>query len=245
MTQPIKRAYAGKDVEMLTVCGIIINHAIDNSTVLIAKRANWADPFLPDLKSSIENAFTNILGIDNAQALRQATMVVRSIQDKALNDLAEFKVQIQEDFKSDKLRRDEILNTLGFTAHHKDARKKDQEALVELLIKFKVNMTAVLNAEIIAAGMFPGTIATIIGYADNLRDSNINQETLKGSRKTLSANAVNQLNSIYNASMSVARISANFFKTDSAMKDKFSYAKNRAVLNGGSSPTPPPTPPAP
>ena len=230
---------------MLTVCGIIINHAIANSTVLIAKRSNWADPFLPDLKSRIENAFPNILGIDNAQAMRQATAVVRSIHDKALIDLAEFKVQIVEDFKSDKLRRDEILNTLGFTAHHKGAQKKDQEALVELLIKFKINMTAVLNAEIIAAGMFPGTIATIIGHADNLRDSNINQETLKGNRKTISANGVIELNAIYNTVISVARISANFFKTDPAMKDKFSYAKNKDILNGGSSPTPPPTPPTP
>lgn len=243
MAESVKRAYSGKDVDMLTACATIIGHAIDNSALLIAKRPLWADPFFPNLKNRIEDAFPSLLGIDNAQAMRQATVVVTGIQAQALIDLAEFKVQIEEDFKSNRPRRDEILTTLGFTAHLKAAQNKDQEALVELLNRFKTNMIATLSAEITAAGMAPATIAAISGYADILRDANITQETLKGSRKTLSANVVNQLNGIYNDVISVARISAKFFKNNSAMSDKFSYTKTLAAMNISSGPAPlPPTP---
>lgn len=244
-TQPLKRAYTGKDVDMLTACGSIIEHAIDNKTFLVSKRANWVDPFLPNLKTRIENAFPNFLGIDNAQAMRDATQVVLGIQKNALRDLAEFKVQIMEDFKSNKKRRDEILTVLGFTQHLKDAQKNDQEALIELLIKFKKNMTTQLQNEIVTAGMSTTLITAIIGYADVLKNSNITQETLKGSRKTISAAAVKEFNEIYNTVISVAKISAKFYKGDKAMMDKFSYAKTLQALNqirekenGASPPTP-------
>ena len=240
----LKRAYTGKDVDMLTVCGTIIDHATDNKTFLVSKRANWADPFLPDIKTRISNAFSDVLGIDNAQAMRDATQVVTGIQKNALRDLAEFKVQIMEDFKSNKKRRDEILNRLGFTAHLKDAQNKDQEALIELLLQFKKNMTTALQTEITNAGTSATLITTIIGYADVLKNSNITQETLKGSRKEISQAGVTELNAIYTQVISIAKISAKFFKDNKAIKDQFSYAKGLSNLNQLKADKPvPPTPP--
>ena len=242
----LKRAYTGKDVDMLTACGTIIEQAIIHKTFLVSKRSNWIDPFLPDMQTRIKNAFSDFLGIDNAQQMRDATQVVTSIQKNALRDLAEFKVQIMEDFKNKKQRRDEILNRLGFTAHLKDAQGKDQEALIELLLQFKKNMTATLQTEITNAGTSVALITAIIGYADVLKNSNITQETLKGSRKEISQAGVTEFNAIYTQVISIAKISAKFFKDDKAIKDQFSYAKALGNLNQTKPvkpvpPTPPPT----
>lgn len=231
MATTLKRAYKGKDVDMLTACGTIIEQAIVHKTFLISKRANWADPFLPDLQTRIKDAFSNYLGIDNAEQLREATQTLSGIQTNALKDLAEFKIQITEDFKSNKKRRDETLNKLGFTAHNKAAQNKDQEALIELLTKFQKNMTTAMQTEITNAGMAASLITAIIGYATVLKNSNITQETMKGSRKVISQAAVTEFNTIYNTVISVGRISANFFKTDKAIQDKFSYAKAIKALN--------------
>jgi len=232
MAITLKRAFKGKDVDMLTACGTIIEQAIIHKATLILKRANWADPFLPDLQTRIKDAFSDFLGIDNAEQLREATQTLSGIQTNALRDLAEFKIQITEDFKSNRKRRDEILNKLGFTAHHKDAQNKDQEALIELLTKFKKNMTTALQTEITNAGMAASLITAIIGYA-----------TMKGSRKVISQAAVKEFNEIYNTVISVGRISANFFKTDKAIQDKFSYAKTVGKLNQTKPDKPvPPTP---
>src|SRR3972149_7835869 len=231
MGTTLKRAYKGKDVDMLPAGGTIIEQAIIHKATLILKRANWADPFLPDLQTRIKDAFSDFLGIDNAEQLREATQTLSGIQTNALRDLAEFKIQITEDFKSNRKRRDEILNKLGFTAHHKDAQNKDQEALIELLTKFQKNMTTPLQTEITNAGMAASLITAIIGYANTLKNSNITQETMKGSRKVISQAAVTEFNEIYNTVISVGRISANFFKTDKAIQDKFSYAKTVGKLN--------------
>ena len=59
-------------------------------------------------------------------------MAVIGIQKEAISQLAELKIQISEDFKSEKPRRDEILNQLGFTSYLKDVQKKDQKALINL-----------------------------------------------------------------------------------------------------------------
>lgn len=247
MTEPVKRVFKCKDVDMLTVSGTILEHSTTHKTFLVSKRATWADPFMPNLKTRIQNAFTNILGYDNAQQMRDATIVVYGIQTNALRDLAEFKVQVIEDFKTNKPRRDEILNRLGFTAHLKAAQNSDQEALIELLYAFKQNMTATLKNEIIAAGTATTQITTITNYADVLKNSDVTQETMKGSKKVVTQTGIKELNEIYSQVISVAKISAKFFKDDVAVKEKFSFNKtlsnlNKAPNKGNNTPPLPPAP---
>ena len=236
------RAYTGKDVEMLTVCATIVEHAIDNKVFLQSKRSTWADPFFEELEIRINNAFSNFLGIDNAKEMRAATKVVIAVQAVALNLLAEFKVQVREDFKNDPDRRDEILNVLGITTHHDDAQNQDQEALIELLMKFKLNMTPALQTEITDKGMAPATIAAIIAQADILNNANITQETFKGGRPEITAEAITEFNAIYSEVISVAKIARNFFKGDEVKQDLFSYAKVLSNLNSTppAEPEPPP-----
>jgi hypothetical protein len=63
----IKRVYSGKDVDMLTASATIVEQAILHKEFLIEKRPNWADPFLSEKQTKIENAFSEYLGIDNSK----------------------------------------------------------------------------------------------------------------------------------------------------------------------------------
>jgi hypothetical protein len=227
---------------MLTVVGTILEHSTTHKSFLVSKRATWADPFMPDLITRIQNAFTNVLGFDNAQQMREATIAVYGIQENALRDLAEFKIQIMEDFKTNKIRRDEILNRLGFTAHLKAAQKNDQEALIQLLYAFKQNMTTTLSNEITAAGTATAQITTITNYADVLKNSDVTQETMKGSKKVVTQSGIKELNEIYNKVISVAKISAKFFKEDVAVKEKFSFSKTLNNMNKAPKIVTPPSP---
>lgn len=102
-----------------------------------------------------------------------------------------------------------------------------------------------MQTEITNAGMSTSLITAIIGYANVLKNSNITQETLKGIRKVISAATVKEFNEIYNTVISIAKISAKFFKGDKAMMDKFSYAKTLSGMNQvkeKENGAPPPTP---
>jgi len=92
-------------------------------------------------------------------------------------------VQIDQDFKPTPDRRTEILKQLGFTDYYKDARKKDQEALINLLYQFKANLTAELKTEIANKGTAPAALEEIVEFADTLKNANVTQEGNKGTKK--------------------------------------------------------------
>jgi hypothetical protein len=223
-----KRAYKGKDVEMLTAVSAIVDHAIDCKEFLISKRSTWADPFFPDLKIRILSAFSDILGVDSSDGLTPATRLVNNLQANASTLLSELKVQIDMDFKKTPERRDEILKVLGFSTLLKDTQKGSQESMVELLYKFKLAITEDLKSEITAKGTDPATIESIVGFAEQLNTANITQESIKSSKKEITASAVSQLNEIYDDVISIAQIAANFYKDDAIKQGYFSYS---ATLN--------------
>lgn len=225
------RKYRGKDVDMLVACSTIIENAIANKTFLQSKRSNWTDDFFTNLQNNINNALEQHLGIDSAKNLRGATQTLLSIQKQALKDLAEVKVQIAEDFKKEPIKQNEILTQLGFTTYLKEAQKGDQEALVQLLYKFKTNLTDNLKNEIVSKGTAESILTQTASYADTLKNADVTQETFKGTRKEITESALKAFNEIYDEIISVAKIASNFYKEEPVKKDLFSFTKINKTLS--------------
>ena len=229
--ETVTRNYSIKDVDMLVTAATVTESAIANKVVLQQKRSTWADPFFDNLKLKINTATQTYLGVDSAKEMRGATQAVLAIQKNAGKDLALCKVQVEEDFKSDKTRRTEILKQLGFTDFLKKVQNDDQEALIQLLYQFKKNLTTALKDEIVNKGTAKETLDTIVTYADALIAANVTQEGNKASRKTITAAGINAFNEIHGEVMSICRIAAKFFNDDAALKDQFSFSKVAKALN--------------
>jgi hypothetical protein len=221
----ITRKYKVKDVNMILAADIIIGHAIANKDFLVSKRTTWKDPFFEDFHQRINNAIETYLGADNAKELRGATQKVHAVLNPVKELLTEVKVQIEEDFKSTPERRDEILNNLGFTENYKGVKLGDQESAIELLYRFKTNLTPELQLEITNAGISGTTLGTLIDHSDKLRDANVTQEISKGYRKVLTAETITEFNAIYSILITVNRVASNFFKKERAKKELFSFNK--------------------
>ena len=234
MPTKIARIYKVKDVEMFITSATLVENGIANKTFLQTKRSTWANPFFEDLKAKIETTTETYLGKDSAQQMRQSTQIVLGIQKQALIDLAEFKVQVEEDFRKNSIQKTEILTQLGFTTYHKISQKGDQEGLVNLLFQFKKNLNPTLNAEIVAKGTSQNTIDKIVDYAQVLKNANIDQETFKGTRKEITDEAIKAFNEIYDEVISFAKIASNFYKTDKVKQQLFSFAKVSSTLNSQS-----------
>jgi len=225
------RKYKIKDVDFIITSDTIIDSAIANQAFLETKRSTWTLLFFQAIRTQIDQATQDHLGVDNAKALRAATQVVYHIVAAAFIELAELKVQIEEDFKDNPAHVAEILNTLGFNKYLFDARKGDQEALINLLFQFKTNLTQQLNDEIVTKGTSQAKIDAVISRADALKDANVLQEGKKGTRKEITAAAVNEFNNIYEKIISITRISAKFFKTEKAKRDQFSFNNVSKTIN--------------
>jgi hypothetical protein len=236
-----QRKYSLGDAEMLITASTIIESAIANKAFLQGKRSSWQDPFFDTIKGRIDTSIQTYLGIDNAKDLRQATQALKLIQKQALSDLAEAKIQFAEDFKTNKVKRDEILMQLGFTNYHKSAQAGSHEALINLLFQFKMNLTAPLKTELVSKGTAEQLLTTITSYADTLKNANVTQETNKGARKVITAAAITEFNDIYAQVISISKIAGNFYKDKLAIKEQFSYSKvANALKSKGKTAVPPP-----
>lgn len=225
------RKYRGKDVDMLVSCSTLLENALANKTFLQSKRSTWTDDFFTSIQTKIDKALEVHLGIDSAKDLRGATQVLKSIQKQALKDLAEVKVQIAEDFKKETVKQAEVLTQLGFTTYHKEAQNNDQEALVQLLYKFKTNLTNDLKNEIVSKGTAETILTQITSYADTLKNADITQETFKGTRKEITETAVNAFNEIYDDVISIAKIASKFYQEEPIKKDLFSFNKINKTIS--------------
>jgi hypothetical protein len=220
---PVKRNYRASDVNMLTAAGAITLSAIAHQIEITARRPLWTLPFFNALKLRIDNAFPTFLGVDNAKDMRKKTDIVNGIMAIAEPNLTSFHTQVKRDFKDDENQLDEILTTLGFKAHYKAAKRKDQEATIELIYKFDHNMDAPLLA--LLANIDPQLITDIRAIATTLRDANITQESAKALRGEITDAAVTEFNAIYSIISDICVICADIFKSNKTVQKEFSFKK--------------------
>jgi len=228
-----KRIFKGKDVEMLTVAETMVNNAIANKAALLVKRSSWADPFLPDMKSRIQSTLNDYMGVDNAKALRDATRDVSNYYQNSYELLMDLKIQIVGDFHSNKSRRDVILKELGYSTFLKNGKKPGRTEMIKWLYVFKNNMTTLMRDELQAKGISDQIIAALIENAEFMKKARLIQMNLKSNRPNLTQAANDELNSIYEEVMAMARIASKIFKDNKAVKAMFSYSNLMKQLGNG------------
>ena len=226
------RNYNYKDVDMLMASKITAENFKSNIGELSGVRSDWTEAYATDLVLRIDQTIETHLGIDAKKDLRGATSDLSSIQVAAKRDLSFFKTQIDDDFKGTPLVRDEILNTLGFTKFLKTVQKGNQEALVQLLYAFKMNMTDPLRNQIIEKGLSATLIDKIIGYATTFSNANTSQEGLKQSSKEISKEVADVFNSIYDEIIGICKKVSNYYQYDTIKKEQFTFSK--VISNLGS-----------
>ncbi|MCW4001540.1 MAG: hypothetical protein NWE93_15020 [Candidatus Bathyarchaeota archaeon] len=200
----------------------------DNLADLSIARSNWSETYVSELSTKIDDAIENYLGLDKKKELRDATGKLATIQVPALRDLSFLKTQLEVDFGNEAK---EIKKKLGYDKNLRNVQKGDQETLIQLLYTFKKGMTGDLKTSIVNKGTNVALIDRIIGYADQLKEANVTQETLKETSKEVSGEAVNIFNGIYDEIIGICKIAANYYQYDELKKDQFTFSKVVANMN--------------
>ena len=229
----IVRLFKESAFEMLTALETITNVCLKNKDEIVKERPKWTEQYFNDFLLTIQNAFKQYLGIDNAKELRAATKSLYTIITPAKDDISKFNTQIKEDFDGNKSTRDEYLNTLGFKTYFKGASNGNQGDLIQLLSQFNNNITPAIETNIIDQGMSPELITRMKGYAVTLAAANVTQETAKKIRPTITDASIAELNKIYKEGIKICKITRGLFKGDSVKQDLFSYAKTVAAMTNG------------
>jgi len=227
------RNYRCKDVDMLLASKTIAESFRANISELSAIRSIWTDQYALELIARIDNAIAGTLGTDSRKDLRGATASLLSIQAPAKRDLAFVRLTINEEFKQTPARRDEILNTLGFTLYMRRGVNANQEEMVQLLYTFKNNLTDPLRQEIISTGINPALINNILGYAETYRQANVMQESLKSSTKDITDEVIATFNGIYHEIIGICKTGMKYYAFEPLKKERFNFAKVLANMGAG------------
>jgi hypothetical protein len=219
------RNYNNKDVDMLMAAKTIAEAFKANINDLSAIRTDWTAQYADELIVRIDNGIEKSLGVDSKKVLRNATAALASVLMPAYRDLSFFKLQIDDDFKKDPLKRDELLKALGFTRFLKDVQKKSQESIIQLLYMFKTNMTEGLKLEITSKGMNPALIDKIIDYAATIKQANVAQETNKGATKEITKEVRDAFNTIYDEIIGICKKASKYYQYEPLKKELFTFRR--------------------
>lgn len=228
------RNYPVRDVDMLMAASTIVENATEAKDFLVEKRPAWADPFLPDLQQRISNAFVNILGLRSVHELRRITQNVYTLMEKVLKQIAELKVQLRVDYADDKENLALLLDKMGIGKTSPKYRNS-QENLVETLQRIQNTITPELRSELQAKGISPALVDDVLTNGQAFLQANLQQETMKGEKKTVTDDGITELNAIYAQTVGIAKIARTFYKGQPVEQDKFSFKKIVAALSGGKS----------
>ncbi len=223
----------GSVLEVVTAGVVICNHGTELITELVVERPLWATPYFPTFITRLTGYLGSYVGDDRTDAQRDATVIVEALEKQARAKLSSFKIQLDADFRTNKPRLAEILNTLGFTLYFKNAIISKEVNLLNLLERFKTNMIPTLQAEIVTAGGNLANIILIKTLATTLPAANMVQEGLKGTKKLTTEGMVTDFNDAYDELMSICKVAQNIYKEDAAKKQLFSYAHTLSILRGG------------
>jgi len=222
------RKFKVKDVEMLLASKTIAGTLGENLGDLSIARSNWNETYVSGLSTKIDKAIDDYLGLDKKKELRDATSSLAAIQAPALRDLSFMKTQIEVDFEK---KAKDIIKKLGYDKNLRNVQKGDQEALIQLLYAFKKGMNDNLKNQIVEKGTNPELVDRIIGYANQLKQANVTQETLKETTKEVSNEAVAIFNEIYDEIIGICKIASNFYQYDSLKKEQFTFSKVVSNMN--------------
>ncbi|MBU1873366.1 hypothetical protein KJ688_06510 [bacterium] len=224
----ISRDYNCSDMKCLVVAATIDESFLANKEPLIAVQSSWVDPYGDDLRNRIDAAGTQYIGIDYRADLRNATRDLLALQKDALDKLGLFKTQLEVNF--DKPRYAELLYHFGFDSYYHKVRRNNQEALINLLMQIRQNMTDELKTEITAKGIAATLLDDLTAAADLIHAANIKQESLKSGTAGNNLEAVTEFNAIYNEIMAICKVAKRVFKGRPEIKAAFSFAKTLRAL---------------
>lgn len=216
------RLYSCKDVDMLMASRTISTSLLANQAELVLKRSSWTAAYAGNLSARIDQTIENYLGLDKKKEQRDATAFLNSISKTALHNLLLIKTQIEVDFNSEAAG---ILKILGYPKKLKVFQGGHQEEMIELLYAFKKGMTPDLKDRITSKGTNPELIDTLTGYATEMQQANITQESLKQTSQLVSDEALTAFNKIYEEIIGICKIASGFYSEEPLKKDLFTFSR--------------------
>lgn len=212
-------------LHMLFAALSVADHFETEKASFIAENPQWNDPFISNFRDEVNRVLQENYGINTHESVQKQTRLLNNMGDQAMADLRMIKTQIERGFRAVEGKTDAILDKLGFTMFWARAANSNMAMLSGLLLTFRNNLDAELEAELEQNGVNPSRIDNLLNLAGNLAQANVAQETMKGTAKIDTEKNMMILNDIYNRTMDICSIGQQLFRNDDLRKELFVFGR--------------------
>lgn len=219
------RKYSCRDFQLIVAAQAILESFLLYKEAFTAKFPRLVDPFADQLKALIENVLTTCFGINSKEQLKITTALVNQQQRAAKECLTFVKTQIKVEFSEKPARKKFLLDKLGFQAYGREVSQNYQEATIACLLAFDNNMDDEIRQELVENNVNPEYLDNIQTMAAELHAANVTQESLKGTSKIKTGEAVAAFNAVYKDIMDICYYGKLLFRNDRLKKDLFVFGK--------------------
>jgi hypothetical protein len=221
----MKQKFNYRALPMLIAALTVADNFDSEKEVFIEEIPSWNDPFIADFRAAVQQIMEEYYGISSKEELQHQTQVVNELEEVARTNLAMVKTQIERGFRSNPERGKWMLAKLGYKEYWPKASNRSQTMLIGLLLAFRNNLDDLLRAELEQAQVNMSRLDNILMYSNTLHQANITQESLKGSSKIKTEEAVIALNDVYARAIDICAIGKQLFRKDKLKKDLFVFSK--------------------
>lgn len=229
----MRRTFKYKTLPMLIASLTVADHFETEKEAFVNEMPGWADPFIDTFRAGIQLILETYFGIRSKESLQDQTQLVNELTQKAKYELDMVKTQIERGFRQEPLAKETLLSRLGYDLYWSQASNNNQEMMISLLLTFANHMDEALKSQLLEKQVNAVRVENILGYADQLNQANITQESLKGTSKLATNEAVAELNETYAQAMDICAIGKILFRHDPLKRELFVFSK--LVRNQGAS----------
>ncbi|MBN2610436.1 MAG: hypothetical protein JXB00_02670 [Bacteroidales bacterium] len=180
---------ATHDLDMLMACKIVTENFAVNLPELKNANETWTEETVVSLMNRVERAFNYFLGMEANRESALARNKLNHIQAQALRAVVFLKTRIEVIYALDLVRKNQVLDRLGFKAYLKAIYEKDTGMLLELLGNINKNLTEDIRKDLIRNEADRFFIERLSQYAVKLQKANLSRTSLLSARKAITEQA--------------------------------------------------------
>ena len=221
----MKRKFNYKTLPMLIAALTVADYFEQHKEAFVNEMPAWDDPYIANFQAAVELILAKYFGIKSKEDLQKQTRLVNELTVQAREDLEMVKTQIERGFRTNPHRINELMKLLGYKEFWNQASHNNQSMMIGLLLAFSNHLDAALRAELEENQVNAARLTNILSYAGQLNQANVTQESLKGSSKLDTQEAVTALNNIYDQAIDICSIAKKLFKKDKLKRELFVFSR--------------------
>jgi hypothetical protein len=205
-------------------CYSIATSFTENIYELAHIRKEWTVAYAQTLRNEAKGVVDKLVATGNIKNIMDKLTIWRELMISSLTNIGIIRASVKNDFKNDKQFQREFYQQLGYNDYFSDAKNGDHYSMFSFIKTFAENLTPEIRDKILAGGLDPHIVDTLI---ENARQLDNFGECFAFMKDTISISPEDQeiIDKLYSDIRDICRIATAYYYFDPQKREAFNFFK--------------------